>query len=193
MRSRWRTKAAVPALVALAATLPVVASNVTNPRPAVQIGTAHPAARPDTTALVAARRRDDFAAMQKFRPGYRFWRYVFSLPDHSIAYGSAVDGRLLVTFPTKGDWPRDAVWTDSQMPGLLDDELLSRRLGERRDQVAAVLEHTVGPVQHNSTRGDALTPNAARYGRFLASGQLFTSGSACLPTSGSRRSFSSRG
>jgi hypothetical protein len=168
MRSRWRTKAAVPALVALAATLPVVASNVTNPRPAVQIGTAPPAARPDTTVLVAARRRDDFAAMQKFRPGYSFWRYVFSLPDHSIAYGSAVDGRLLVTFPTKGNWPRDAAWTDSQLLGLLDDELLSRRLGDRRDQVAAVLEHAVGPVQHNSTRGDALTPNAARYGRFLA-------------------------
>jgi hypothetical protein len=106
--------------------------------------------------------------MQKFRPGYRFWRYVFSLPDHSIAYGSAVDGRLLVTFPTKGNWPRDGVWSDSQLPGLLDGELLSRRLGERRDQVAAMLEHAVGPVQHNSTRGDALAPNAGRYGRFLA-------------------------
>ena len=127
MFCRSRTKAAVSALVALAATLPVVASNVTNPRPAVQVGTAHPAARPDTAALVAARRRDDFAAMERFRPGYSFWRYVFTLPDHSIAYGSAVDGRLLVTFPTKGNWPRDAVWTDSQLLGLLDGELLSRR------------------------------------------------------------------
>ena len=40
--------------------------------------------------------------------------------------------------------------------------------GERRDQVALLLERAVGPVLHNSTRGDALLPNARRYGRFLA-------------------------
>ena len=54
----------------------------------------------DAAAIVAARRRDDFAAMLAFRPGYPFWQHVFTLPDHSIAFGSAADGRLLATFPT---------------------------------------------------------------------------------------------
>ena len=73
-------------------------------------------------ARAAARRRDDFAAMQTFRPGYAFWQHVFMLPDHSIAYGSAVDGRLLATFPTKGNWTRDAVWIDSALTGLLEGQ-----------------------------------------------------------------------
>jgi hypothetical protein len=30
---------------------------------------------------VEARRRADFAAMQTFRPGYAFWRHVFTLPS----------------------------------------------------------------------------------------------------------------
>jgi hypothetical protein len=34
--------------------------------------------------------------------------------------------------------------------------------------VAALLERAAGPVVHNSTRGDALLPNARRYGAFLA-------------------------
>lgn len=117
---------------------------------------------------VAARRDDDFAAMQRFRRGYAFWQHVFMLPDHSIAYGSAVDGRLLVTFPTKGNWARDAVWSDPALTRILDGQQLSPRLGERREQVARLLEQAVGPVLHNSTRGDALIPNAQRYGRFLA-------------------------
>ena len=61
---------------------------------------------------VQARLRADVAAMQTFRPGYAFWRHVFTIPDGSIAFGSAVDGRLLATFPVKGDWTRRAVWTD---------------------------------------------------------------------------------
>jgi len=154
--------------VALAATMPVVASNVTRGRDSVREVTTSQATVATAADLVAARRHDDFAAMQKYRPGYAFWQYVFSLPDHSIAYGSEVDGRLLVTFPAKGNWPRDAVWIDAQLLGVLDSEPLSRKLGERRDQVAVLLERAVGPVQHNSTRGDALMPNAARYGGFLA-------------------------
>ncbi len=117
---------------------------------------------------VAARREDDFAAMQSFRRGYAFWQHVFMLPDHSIAYGSAVDGRLLVTFPTKGNWVRDAKWSDPALARILDGQQLSPKLGERRDQVALLLEQAVGPVLHNATRGDALIPNARRYGRFLA-------------------------
>ncbi len=115
-----------------------------------------------------ARRRDDLAALQTFRPGYPFWQHVFKLPDHSIAYGSVLDGRLLATFPTKGDWARDAVWADPTLAHILDGQPLARRLGERRDQVALLLESAVGPVLHNSTRGDALLPNARRYGSFLA-------------------------
>ena len=116
----------------------------------------------------ASRRRDDFAAMQTFRPGYAFWQHVFMLPDHSIAYGSGVDGRLLVTFPTRGNWMRSAVWADPTLGRILDDRPLARRLSERREQVAHLLEGEVGPVLHNATRGDALLPNVRRYGSFLA-------------------------
>ena len=50
---------------------------------------------------VEARRRADFAAMQAFRPGYRVLAARLHLPDGSIAFGSAVDGRLLATFPAR--------------------------------------------------------------------------------------------
>ena len=35
-------------------------------------------------------------------PAIAFWQHVFTMPDGSIAFGSAVDGRLLATFPAKG-------------------------------------------------------------------------------------------
>jgi len=134
----------------------------------VQIAATSPAQVRHAADYAAARRRDDFAAMKAFRPGYAFWQHVFMLPDHSVAYGSAIDGRLLGTFPTKGNWTRDAVWADPALTGIFDGQTLARRLGERRDQVALLLEREVGPVLHNSTRGDALLPNARRYGSFLA-------------------------
>ncbi len=115
-----------------------------------------------------ARLRADVAAMQAFRPGYPFWRHVFTIPDGSIAFGSAVDGRLLATFPAKGDWSRKAVWTDPAIARTLDGQSLARKLSERREQVALLMERAAGPVLHNSTRGDALLMNAPRYGRFLA-------------------------
>ena len=118
--------------------------------------------------IAEARRQDDFAAMRRFRPGYSFWRHVFILPDHRIAYGSALDGRLLATFPTRGDWTRDAVWVDSTLAASLDGEVLARKLADRREQVALALERAVGPVLNNATRGDALIPNASKYGRFLS-------------------------
>ncbi len=118
--------------------------------------------------IVAVRRQDDLAAMETFRPGFAFWQHVFVLPDHSIAYGSAVDGRLLVTFPTKGNWARDGVWSEPALVGILDGQTLPRRLGDRRDEVARLLEDAAGPVLHNATRGDALLPNVRKYGRFLA-------------------------
>ena len=125
---------------------------------------------PGTAAarIVEARSRADFAAMQAFRPGYEFWRHVFTLPDGSVAFGSARDGRLLATFPLRGEWTRDATWADPELAGILDGQHLARKIGERRDQVAELLEHTVGPVLQNSTRGDALLRNAPMYGSFVA-------------------------
>ena len=117
--------------------------------------------------IVEARRRADFTAMQAFRPGYEFWRHVFTLPDGSIAFGSASDGRLLATFPARGDWMRHAVWVDPALAGVLDGQHLARKLGERRDQVAELLERAAGPVLQNSTRGDALLRSAPRYGSFV--------------------------
>jgi len=131
-----------------------------------------PAARPQPAAPpvnpVEARRRADFAAMQTFRPGYPFWQHVFTLHDGSIAFGSASDGRLLATFPAKGDWTRHAVWTDPALASILDGQRLARDVGDRREQVAALLERAAGPVVHNATRGDALRINARQYGPFLA-------------------------
>jgi hypothetical protein len=118
--------------------------------------------------IVAVRRQADLAAMETFRPGFAFWQHVFVLPDHSIAYGSAIDGRLLVTFPTKGNWARDGIWAEPALVGILAGQTLARRLRDRRDEVALLLEGAVGPVLHNATRGDALLPNVRQYGRFLA-------------------------
>lgn len=163
-----RTKA-ILALVALAASMPVAASKVGTRRASAQVAAGSRAqASNGAVDVAAARRRDDFAAMHTFRPGYPFWQHVFTLPDRLIAFGSAVDGRLLATFPAKGDWTREAVWADPALAHILEGHTLARKLGERREQVALLLERAAGPVLHNSTRGDALLPNARRYGRFLA-------------------------
>ena len=153
--------------VAVAAAIPVAASNVvtTPARANCGDGDAIVRSRPMTCR---ARRRADVAAMQAFRPGYPFWQHVFTIPDGSIAFGSAVDGRLLATFPAKGDWTRRAVWTDPTLAHILDGQSLARKLGERREQVALLMERAAGPVLHNSTRGDALLLNAADTVRFLA-------------------------
>jgi hypothetical protein len=114
-----------------------------------------------------ARFQDDLKAMQTYRPGYGFWQYVFRIPDGSIAYGSASDGRLLAVFPARGDWSREGVWDDPSLKPLLTSRRLSTRLADRRDEVAEVLQRAAGPVVHNPTRGLFVSPNAERYGRFL--------------------------
>src|SRR5688572_18230957 len=158
------------ALAALgAAAIPNTALKIGARRTSAQIAAASTAHASDgAVAIVTARRRDDFAAMHAFRPGYPFWQHVFTLPDHSIAFGSIADGRLLAIFPAKGNWTREAVWADAALAHVLEGQRLARRLSERREQVALLLERIAGPVLHNSTRGDALLPNAVRYGRFLA-------------------------
>jgi hypothetical protein len=156
-------------LVALAAAIAVGAPKIGTGRASGQIATGLRVQPPNGAAdVAAARQRDDVAAMRTFRSGYPFWQHDFTLPDRSIAFGSAIDGRLLATFPTKGDWAREGVWAEPALAHILEGERLARKPADRRQQVALLLERAAGPVLHNSTRGDALLPNVARYGRFLA-------------------------
>ena len=110
----------------------------------------------------------DIQAMDRYRPGFPFWRHVFSIPDGSIAFGSATDGRLLAVFPAKGSWTEDAIWTDPAVQQALAGHALPTNLDDRRDRVAEILEETVGPVLHNPTRGTFVAPNARIYGGFLS-------------------------
>jgi hypothetical protein len=113
------------------------------------------------------RAQEDVAALQAHRPYYPFWRHIFTIPDGAIVFGSATDGRLLATFPVRGDWTRDGVWADASLRDTLTGRPLSRDLSTRRDQVAQLLERTAGPLVHNATRGRFLLPNERRYGVFL--------------------------
>jgi hypothetical protein len=155
--------------VAIAVATPIAGSKVVGSRVVAHADAGVRRASPPTAAEVAVeRRRDDFAAMQAYRPGYPFWQHVFTLPDHAIAFGSASDGRLLALFPSKGEWTRHAKWNNPELVHVLEGHRLARKVSDRRDQVAELLEGAIGPVVHNSTRGDALLPNIGRYGPFLA-------------------------
>ena len=124
---------------------------------------------PPRTFDSAARERfeADQDAMASYRPSYPFWQHLFVVPDGSIAFGTEQSGRLLVTFPTRGDWIQDAVWQDPDLAIVLADAKLPADLDRRRDEVARRLEARVGPVVSNPTRGLFLLPNAVRYGAFL--------------------------
>ena len=124
---------------------------------------------PPRTFDSAARERfeADQDAMASYRPSYPFWQHLFVVPDGSIAFGTEQSGRLLVTFPTRGDWIQDAVWQDPDLAIVLADAKLPGDLDRRRDEVARRLEARVGPVVSNPTRGLFLLPNAVRYGAFL--------------------------
>ena len=115
-----------------------------------------------------ARLRADMAAVREFRPAYPFWQHIFVIPDGRIVYSSAADGRLLATFPTRGDWSRDAIWEEPALSVTLSGQRLPSRLRQRREEVERLLEPTTGPVVHNPTRGRFLSPHAERYGRFLS-------------------------
>jgi hypothetical protein len=153
-------------LTVIALVAPLAASYMTPLRTTAPVAVAPP---PPTAAQVAAaRRKADFAAMQAFRPGYPFWQHVFTMPDGVIAFGSGTDGRLLATFPAKGEWTRRSiVWADPALADVIEGQRFARKVKDRREQVELLLEHAVGPVLQNSTRGDALRPNARRYGQFL--------------------------
>ena len=162
-----RTKT-ILVLAVVCLTIPLAASNVTVRRSSDEPKHATVAKPLSAGDLVAARLRADVAAMQAFRPRYPFWRHIFTIPDGSIAFGSAADGRLLATFPAKGDWSAHAVWADPAIARKLEGLALAPKLNDRRDQMALLMEHAAGPVLHNSTRGDALLMNAPKYGGLLA-------------------------
>jgi hypothetical protein len=114
-----------------------------------------------------ARLEDDMFAMARFRPGFEFWHHVFTIPDGSVAFASASDGRLLATFSNRGDWTSSGRWVDPRLAGILAGQQLASAVDPRTEQVAWLLEPAVGNVMHNGTRGDFLLPNVRRYGSFL--------------------------
>ena len=134
---------------------------------------APPPEEPTTTLELAgepyvrARYEADLAAVQRFRPTYPFWQHVFTIPDGRIIFGSAKDGRLIATFPTRGNWARDGVWQDPALEATLTGIRMPSGVDRRRDRVSELLEPVVGPVVHNPTRGRFVAPHAARYGSFL--------------------------
>ena len=136
----------------------------------VAVATAHTAANDllsSAEAHARTRMQDDLAALQAYRPEYPFWRYIFTVPDGAVIFGSAVDGRLLATFPVAGDWTRNGLWEERFLADTLAGRKLPRDLADRRREVARLLESAVGPVVHNATRGRFLLPNERRYGGFL--------------------------
>jgi hypothetical protein len=116
---------------------------------------------------VEARLQADIEVVKAFRPAYPFWRHIFTITDGRIAFGSGRDGRLIVTFPTKGDWSNGAMWTDPSLASSVSGVTWPTRLDDRRDLVVRSLEPVTGPLLHNPTRGLFLLPNVPKYGPFL--------------------------
>jgi hypothetical protein len=121
-----------------------------------------------TADHVEARLRSDLDVVKVFRPAYPFWQHIFTIPDGRIAFGSARDGRLIATFPARGDWARDARWLDPSLASTLDGRKWPVKLDDKRDLATSLLEPVTGPLVHNPTRGEFLLPNIPRYGPFLA-------------------------
>jgi hypothetical protein len=121
----------------------------------------------ETARLAEARLQADLDIVKAFRPAYPFWQHIFTIPDGQIAFGSAVDGRLLATFPTKGDWATRGKWLQEDLGSALTGVTWPVRVDDRRDLVAARLEPAIGPLLHNPTRGAFLLPNIPKYGPFL--------------------------
>ncbi len=118
-------------------------------------------------ALVDARLAEDYRAIQAFRPGYTFWRHVFTIPDGSIAFGSATDGSLLAVFPDRGNWNGNGQFQDVRLASFVNGRPLPNGMTQRREEMARLLEPAAGPVIHNATRGRFVSPNVRRYGSFL--------------------------
>jgi hypothetical protein len=162
-------KRAVVRVLALAAAVSIAAVcwHIPQLRAQVRLRRERPGAAALAAAHVGTRLADDYGAMKTFRPGYSFWQHIFTIPDGSIAFGSAIDGRLLAVFPARGDWARQADWKEPALAHLLDGQRLPKDPNKRREQLALLLEDVAGPVVHNPTRGLFVQPNARRYGDFL--------------------------
>ncbi|MEX2273116.1 MAG: helix-turn-helix transcriptional regulator [Vicinamibacterales bacterium] len=144
---RLSKSAPTSAVVAVIATVAAIAAAGVVDRRDVRPGDAGVrfAGLPSTASAEArmhARRLADLAALQRFRPGYPFWKHVFTIPDGSIVFGSAADGRRLTTIRATSD--------------------------SRRESFARRLEAEAGPILHNETRGDFASPGLAAYGPLLA-------------------------
>ena len=126
----------------------------------------------ETARQAEARLQADVDVLRAFRPAYPFWQHIFTIPDGRIAFGSAVDGRLLATFPSKGDWSAGAVWSEASLGTPLTGVQWPVKLDDRRDLAVARLEPSLGPLLHNPTRGQFLLPNIPRYGPFLGEWSL---------------------
>jgi hypothetical protein len=131
-----------------------------------------PALSADAIEMAAVRLQADLDAVKAFRPSYPFWQQIFAIPDGRIAFGSAKDGRLLVTVPSKGDWSQDAIWSEQELAAAVADVKWPARLDDRRDLLVRRLEPLVGPLVHNPTRGLFLLPNVPRYGPFVSEWSL---------------------
>ena len=46
-------------------------------------------------AHIRARYKADLAAVQRYRPAYKFWQHIYNIPDGRIIFGSAEDGDLV--------------------------------------------------------------------------------------------------
>lgn len=110
----------------------------------------------------------DLEAMREYRPRYPFWRHVYTVPDGRIAFGSAADGRLLATFPRRGNWRQGAHWEEDALADRLADHAFEGGLVRRRREAARVLAQAAGPVVHHATRGSFIAEGAERYAGFLA-------------------------
>ncbi len=126
----------------------------------------------ETARQAEARLQADVDVIKAFRPAYPFWQHIFTIPDGRIAFGSARDGRLLATFPSKGDWSTGALWLQADLGTPLSGVKWPLKLDDRRDLVVARLEPSLGPLLHNPTRGQFLSPNIPRYGPFLGEWSL---------------------
>ena len=88
----------------------------------------------------------DIEAMRRYRPGFKFWQHVFKVPDGRMVFGSALDGRLLATFRTSGDWAQSAEWAEASLSEALREQSIDGRLAERSDRTAKLLDQLVGTV-----------------------------------------------
>jgi len=122
----------------------------------------------ETVRTAEARLHADLEVVKVFRPSYPFWQHIFTIPDGRIAFGSASDGHLVATFPSKGDWGgTSVVWVQPDLSNPLAGVKWPVKLDDRRDLVVSRLTPAVGPLVHNPTRGLFLLPNIPQYGAFI--------------------------